>query len=83
MELAGYVVPVADKKKVKPGSVLAYALSSEDISEEEAEALARYLRLRRACSQSRASVRNRAWIVWNRDGESWREWGNRAHLWLK
>ena len=43
MELAGYVVPLADKKKVKPGSVLAYALSSEDISEEEAEALARYL----------------------------------------
>src|SRR4051812_23125710 len=44
MELAGYVVPAADKAKVKPGSVLAYALSSEDISEEEAEVLARYLR---------------------------------------
>jgi HTH-type transcriptional regulator, competence development regulator len=43
MELAGYVVPAADKKKVKPGSVLAYALSSEDINEQEAEALARYL----------------------------------------
>ena len=43
MELAGYVVPAADKAKVKPGSVLAYALSSEQISEEEAEALARYL----------------------------------------
>jgi transcriptional regulator with XRE-family HTH domain len=44
MELAGYVVPAADKAKVKPGSVLAYALSSEDISEDEAEVLARYLR---------------------------------------
>jgi transcriptional regulator with XRE-family HTH domain len=44
MELAGYVVPAADKKKVKPGSVLAYALSSEDLSEDEAEELARYLR---------------------------------------
>jgi transcriptional regulator with XRE-family HTH domain len=44
MELAGYVVPTADKTKVKPGSVLAYALSSEDLSEDEAEALARYLR---------------------------------------
>lgn len=44
MELAGYVFPAGDKRKVKPGSVLAYALSSEDISEDEAEALARYLR---------------------------------------
>jgi HTH-type transcriptional regulator, competence development regulator len=44
MELAGYVVPAGDKRKVKPGSVLAYALSSEDITEDEAEALARYLR---------------------------------------
>jgi transcriptional regulator with XRE-family HTH domain len=44
MEAAGYVVPTADEKKVKPGSVLAHALSSEDITEEEAEALARYLR---------------------------------------
>ncbi|MDQ2983076.1 MAG: helix-turn-helix domain-containing protein [Actinomycetota bacterium] len=44
MELAGYVVPAGDKSKVKPGSVLAYALSSEKISEDEAEALARYLR---------------------------------------
>lgn len=44
MELAGYVVPAADEKKVKPGSVLAHALSSEDISDDEAEALARYLR---------------------------------------
>lgn len=44
MEAAGYVVPVADEKKVKPGSVLAHALSSEDVTEEEAEVLARYLR---------------------------------------
>ncbi len=44
MEAAGYVVPVADEKKVKPGSVLAHALSSENITDEEAEALARYLR---------------------------------------
>ena len=44
MEAAGYVVPVADQKKVKPGSVLAHALSSEDVTEEEAEVLARYLR---------------------------------------
>ena len=44
MEAAGYVVPAADQKKVKPGSVLAHALSSEDITNEEAEVLARYLR---------------------------------------
>ena len=44
MEAAGYVVPTADAKKVKPGSVLAHAFSSEEISEEEAEVLARYLR---------------------------------------
>jgi HTH-type transcriptional regulator, competence development regulator len=44
MELAGYVVPAADREKVKPGSVLAYALSGEDLTEDEAEELARYLR---------------------------------------
>lgn len=44
MELAGYVVPAADEAKVKPGSVLAYALSGQDITDEEAEVLARYLR---------------------------------------
>lgn len=44
MEAAGYVVPAADEKKVKPGSVLAHALSSADVTEEEAEVLARYLR---------------------------------------
>jgi hypothetical protein len=44
MEAAGYVVPAADAKKVKPGSVLAHAFSSEKITEEEAEVLARYLR---------------------------------------
>lgn len=43
MELAGYIVPKADEDKVKPGSVLAYALSAEDITEEEAEELAKYL----------------------------------------
>jgi transcriptional regulator with XRE-family HTH domain len=44
MEAAGYVVPSADQKKVKPGSVLAHALSSENVTDDEAEALARYLR---------------------------------------
>ena len=43
MQLAGYIVPNGDKEKVKPGNVLAYALSSEDITEEEASELARYL----------------------------------------
>ena len=44
MEAAGYFVPAADEKKVQPGSVLAYALSSEQITDDEAEVLARYLR---------------------------------------
>lgn len=43
MEAAGYVVPAADEKRVNPGSVLAHALSSEDITNDEAEVLARYL----------------------------------------
>jgi transcriptional regulator with XRE-family HTH domain len=43
MQLAGYIVPNGDNERVKPGNVLAYALSSEDITEEEASELARYL----------------------------------------
>jgi HTH-type transcriptional regulator, competence development regulator len=43
MQLAGYIVPSGDEEKVKPGNVLAYALSSENITEEEASELARYL----------------------------------------
>jgi transcriptional regulator with XRE-family HTH domain len=43
MKLAGYIVPEGDKEKVKPGNVLAYALSSEDLTEDEVDALARYL----------------------------------------
>jgi len=58
MEAAGYIVPTADEKKVKPGSVLAHALSSEDVTDEEVEALARYLRWYRN-EQAHAEARNR------------------------
>lgn len=58
MEAAGYIVPTADEKKVKPGSVLAHALSSEDVTDEEAEALARYLRWYRT-EQAHAEGRDR------------------------
>ncbi len=44
MELAGYVVPAAGKNEVIATSALSHALSSEDLSEDEAEVLARYLR---------------------------------------
>lgn len=40
MELAGYIVPTGDQPQ---GSLLAYALSSEELTEDEAESLARYL----------------------------------------
>lgn len=45
MELAGYVVPDPGAERLALPSIspLAYALSSEDLSEEEAEALAQYL----------------------------------------
>lgn len=41
MELAGYVVPSSEEQV--GGSLLAYALSSEELTDDEAEALARYL----------------------------------------
>jgi transcriptional regulator with XRE-family HTH domain len=43
MKLAGYIVPDGDREKVKPGNVLAYALSSEDLTDEEIAALTDYL----------------------------------------
>ena len=43
MKLAGYVVPEGDRKRSRPGSVVAYALSSEKLSDDEANALAEYL----------------------------------------
>jgi transcriptional regulator with XRE-family HTH domain len=41
MELAGYVIPASGERT--EGSLLAYALSSEELTDDEAEALARYL----------------------------------------
>lgn len=43
MELAGYVVPNGDASRVKRGNVLAYALSSEQLTEDEAAQLLEYL----------------------------------------
>ena len=43
MQLAGYIVPRAQNRG-EPASLLAYALSSEELTEEEMEVLARYLR---------------------------------------
>jgi transcriptional regulator with XRE-family HTH domain len=43
MEGAGYVVPGGDASRVKSDSVLAYALSSENLTEEEAAKLLEYL----------------------------------------
>jgi transcriptional regulator with XRE-family HTH domain len=43
MELAGYVVPDADRERAQEGNVLSYALSSERLSDEEAGALLEYL----------------------------------------
>lgn len=43
MELAGYVVPEGDASRVKQGNVLAYALSSERLTEDEAAKLLEYL----------------------------------------
>lgn len=55
MKLAGYVVP-RDARGRKPlgGSVLAHALSSEDLTPEEAEELAKYLAWFRSQQGSRA-----------------------------
>jgi transcriptional regulator with XRE-family HTH domain len=43
MELAGYAVPNGDASRVKEGNVLAYALSSEHLTEDEAAKLLEYL----------------------------------------
>jgi transcriptional regulator with XRE-family HTH domain len=44
MRLAGYVVPTADDKvSARRPNELRYALSSEELTEEEAQELARYL----------------------------------------
>lgn len=43
MELAGYVAPNGDAARVKEGNVLAYALSSERLTEDEASKLLEYL----------------------------------------
>jgi transcriptional regulator with XRE-family HTH domain len=44
MRLAGYVVPRGSDERIPMGTnVLAHALSSEDLSEKEAEELAKYL----------------------------------------
>jgi transcriptional regulator with XRE-family HTH domain len=45
MKLAGYVVPrgARDRTPVRKTNLLAHALSSEDLTEDEAQAVARYL----------------------------------------
>jgi len=43
MELAGYVAPNGDASRVREGNVLAYALSSERLTEDEAAKLLEYL----------------------------------------
>ncbi len=43
MELAGYVFPDADERRVREGNVLSFALSSERLSDDEATALMEYL----------------------------------------
>lgn len=55
MELAGYAVPNGDSGRARPGNVLSYALSSERLTDEEAEHLLQYLdwyRHRRATQES-------------------------------
>lgn len=55
MRLAGYVVPRGSQERTElPTSVLAHALSSEDLTEREAEELAKYLAWFR--SQQRAGA---------------------------
>lgn len=53
MKAAGYIVPDGDKDRTKPGNVVAYALSSERLTEDEADALARYLAWYREDSAAR------------------------------
>lgn len=43
MSLAGYEVPGADAQRAADTDVLGFALSSENLSEDESEALAKYL----------------------------------------
>ncbi len=43
MKAAGYIVPSGDKDRAAPSNVLSYALSSEKLTDDEADALARYL----------------------------------------
>jgi HTH-type transcriptional regulator, competence development regulator len=43
MKAAGYIVPTGDKDRAAPSNVLSYALSSEKLSDDEADALALYL----------------------------------------
>jgi len=43
MRLAGYVVPTGQKSRVPEGSLMTHALSSEDLTEDEAGELAKYL----------------------------------------
>lgn len=43
MELAGYVLPTPDATRARPSNVLAVALSSEDLTDDEAQALNEYL----------------------------------------
>lgn len=54
MELAGYVVPRSDFEPDAPGvNMLAHALSGENITEDEAAALAEYLAFYRSQRRSR------------------------------
>src|SRR4051812_24784253 len=43
MALAGYVVPSTDEREAEPQNLLAHALSSQEMTEEEQRELARYL----------------------------------------
>jgi transcriptional regulator with XRE-family HTH domain len=53
MKAAGYIVPAGDKDRAAPGNVMSYALSSEKLSDDEADALARYLSWYRSDRDSR------------------------------
>lgn len=45
MQLAGYIVPRSSEESIteKPANILAHALSSENLTDDEQEAVARYL----------------------------------------
>ena len=63
MTHAGYVVPNADAQRVREGAVLEYALSSERLSDDEANALLEYLdwyRHRKATSARTSSSSTRS-----------------------